>query len=55
MAQLAIRLGFKIDSTATVWRKDNIDGWNRIHTQCPARHNKVKKGYETNIYALKQE
>ncbi len=46
MAQLAIRLGFKIDSTATVLRKSNIDGWNRINTQCPARHSRVKKGLE---------
>ncbi len=43
MTQLAIRLGFKMDSTATVLRKDNIDGWNRVHTQCPARLIKVKK------------
>jgi hypothetical protein len=55
MTQLAIRLGFKIDSTATVLRKSNIDGWNRIHTQCPARHGRVKKGLEKNIYALKQD
>ncbi len=37
-------------STATVLRKRNIDDWNSIHTQCPTRHSRIKKGLEKNVF-----
>jgi hypothetical protein len=46
MTAVCNKARFKIDSTATVLKKRNIDGWNRIHTQCPARHSRIKKGLE---------